>query len=123
MTDEQIVKALERCGNNDWCSDCPYYKSTSTRGVDCYNDLMLDALDIIKRKQVEIDRLKSMDLQVEASKKLEREIKNEAIKDFAESLKTTKATYYCHCGRNIDMTHSLNHDIDMIGRRLTEDSK
>lgn len=60
MTDEQIIEALERCGNNGWCSDCPYYKSTSTRGVDCYNDLMLDALDIIKRKQVEITELREI---------------------------------------------------------------
>lgn len=58
MTDEQIVKALERCGNIGLCKDCPYYHFDSKRGLGCHNNLMLDALDLIQRQQAEIDRLK-----------------------------------------------------------------
>ena len=63
--------------------------------------------------------MKSMDFQVEVSKRLEREIRNEAIKDFAERLKTTKAMHYCKCGKTIDTTQMINDYIDTLVIEIT----
>lgn len=52
-------------------------------------------------------------------KRLEREIRNEAIKDFAERLKTTKAMHYCKCGKTIDTTQMINNYIDTLVIEMT----
>ena len=56
MTDEQIVKALECCGNMNECKkECPL---DDLGGIDkCIHTLMLNALALIKRQQAEIERL------------------------------------------------------------------
>ena len=46
MTDEQIIKALERCGETPKCKECPYGKKCK--------DLPKDTLDLIKRQKAEI---------------------------------------------------------------------
>ena len=88
MTDEQIVKALEclKYGGHS-CVDCKHkiHKGEQRCGLKPCN-IARNAVDLIKRQQAEIDRLKSMDLQIEVSKKLEKEIKTEAIREFAERL-------------------------------------
>lgn len=55
MTDNEIVKALEHC-SIDNCTRCPYEKCDVD--LDCKNMLMHDALDLIKRKQAEIEELR-----------------------------------------------------------------
>lgn len=66
MTDEQIVRALECCGNMNECKkECPL---GDVGGIDkCIHTLMLDALELIKRQQAEIDYLR------EATKKVRAE--------------------------------------------------
>ena len=126
MTDEQIVKALECCGNNGWCSDCPYYKSTSTRGVDCYNDLMLDALDLIKRQQAEIKViLKLVKRQQAEIEDLEKQYNScakrfykEGIKDFAEQV---KMAFYAEFDEIIPSV--MADKIDDIVKEMTEEEK
>ena len=68
MTDEQIVKALECCGNMNECKkECPL---DDLGGIDkCIHTLMLNALDLIKRQQAEIDHLR------EATKKVKSDLK------------------------------------------------
>lgn len=55
MTDEQIIKALTLCTHEFLgCEDgCPYFgKNCRTK-----EDLLKDALDLIKRQKAEIERL------------------------------------------------------------------
>ena len=68
MTDEQIIKALECCKIGE-CNDCPFY------GVkeDCEVELPEEALNLINRKKAEIEQ------EI-------KEIKSEAIKEFAKQL-------------------------------------
>ena len=50
MTDEEIVKALENCANDEMCRECPYF----INGIDCGNQRSEnDYLDLIHRLQSE----------------------------------------------------------------------
>ena len=90
MTDNEIIKALECCGcDNYQCDNCPYAYKTCT--------VYKDSLDLINRQKVEIERLTAM---LEAAEDylyplpfknaFDDELakaKSEAIKEFAERLK------------------------------------
>ena len=85
MTDNEIIKALECLRGNAFdCGECPY---CSCYPAPCEQQVAKDALSLVIRQKEEIERLKNRDLQVEVSEKLEREIKAEAVKEFAERLK------------------------------------
>lgn len=100
MTDEQIIKALECCinGNCDGCYNVLY---------NCMRNAITNALDLINRKNAEIERLREyykmyFDRKAEIEEKqLEidymkdrcslteeyiKKLKSEAIKEFAERL-------------------------------------
>ena len=57
MTGEQVIKALEQCGNIivSSCKDCPLHEKYN---ANCVRELTKDALDLIKRQQAEIYNLK-----------------------------------------------------------------
>lgn len=61
MTDEQVIKALECCASDEGseaCNKCPFNENDI-----CDNDtlaLQKYALDLIKRQQAEIERLKEI---------------------------------------------------------------
>ena len=60
MTDEQIIKALERCfivGSCSGCAGCPL-KPKRQEDANCIDKLVTNTIDLIKRQQAEIDRLK-----------------------------------------------------------------
>ena len=85
MTDNEIIKALECLRGNAFdCGECPY---CSCYPAPCEQQVAKDALSLINRQKEEIERLKNRDLQVEVSERLEREIKAESVKEFAERLK------------------------------------
>lgn len=85
MTDNEIIKALEcLCGNAFDCGECPY---CSCYPAPCEQQVAKDALSLITRQKEGIEWSKNRDLQAEVSEKLEREIKAEAVKEFAERLK------------------------------------
>ena len=52
MTDNEIIKALECCGGKVDCRTCHY----KNRG-DCLTDIKFDVLDLINRKDAEIEKL------------------------------------------------------------------
>ena len=82
MTDKDIIKALECCGNDGEitiCSICPYYLQDRYNDF-CQEDLHRASLDLINRQKAEIERL-------ERHTKMHDEIKAEAIKEFAERLR------------------------------------
>lgn len=109
MTDEQAIKAIECCCENESCRECPL---AEMHGAICIKKLMNTTLDLIKRQQVRIEQevdlnremfekmardeaeierkkkiLDSYALQygtvTDQSKKI-KEIKDEAYKEFAE---------------------------------------
>ena len=57
MTDNEIIKALECCGkpvNEECCSECPYHLG----GQENCHKLLEDVIDLINRKQAEIEELR-----------------------------------------------------------------
>ena len=55
MTDDEIITALECCshrGKKD-CDNCPVNYKTAEL---CFEDVMSDAFDLIKRQKAEIER-------------------------------------------------------------------
>ena len=109
MTDKDIIKALECCGSEFECHNgCPYYHNGqfSCRDLSIYRD----ALALINRQQAEIERLEENEKTVirefrvvnadkerilliaaELSRKL-KTAKAEAVKEFAERLKSRLVT-------------------------------
>ena len=102
MTDAEIIKALECCTTQSSCIGCPYDDTDET----CYKDMRLlkDVLDLINRQKAESERLRKelnivstlyQDeqerykelLDIKCDRCIARD-KAEAIKEFAERLKT-----------------------------------
>ena len=104
MTDEQIIEALECCvryENHMACRGCPFNES----GVCEADGLALQkySLDLIKRQQAEIEELKKVGNKIDslgvvatlmdqkerlvyAKNEWEREVRAEAVREFAERL-------------------------------------
>ena len=80
MTDNEII--------NEWKDEIHRAEYIDSSYCDCIDLILIkNTLDLINCQKEEIKRLKNRDLQVEVSEKLEREIKAEAVKEFAERLK------------------------------------
>lgn len=62
MSDEDIMKALEVHSNEkyDNCEGCPYLKGDFCEGFTKYSKPFRDVLDLIKRKDAEIERLQKL---------------------------------------------------------------
>ena len=88
MTDNEIIKALSICSNeNGICSECPY----SDDYTNCNTRIAKDALDLINRQQSEIERLNKV---YQANQQLINALnksyflaKSEAYKEFAKLLR------------------------------------
>lgn len=87
MNDNDIIKALECCLDNDIldtnCKECPLKK----QNPECMDIMMKAILDLINRQKAEIERLKKENNQFADIGKMYSEIKSEAIKEFAVRLK------------------------------------
>lgn len=119
FTDEQIIKALECCANEDAsCSECPV-----DRDYDCRLRLSLCALETINHLNEENDTLRAM---IEAAEdhynplpfkgifdEKIAEAKAEAIKEFAKSLRTKRGSHGEIWGE----------DIDNLVKEMTEETK
>lgn len=86
MNDNEIIKALKCCGNDE-CSKCPLQD-----GVCSEKDIMKQALDLINRQKAEAERLnkKVEELSEVLSDSIKikvSEIKSETIREFVERLK------------------------------------
>lgn len=108
MTDKEIIKAIKLCGVVGDCSQCPY--CNNNRPVaNCLSIMTKDTLDLINRQKAEIKRLKNrvfckVTIDEEKLRSIVNEkvqeyeldikaIQAEAIKAFAERLKTKKFKY------------------------------
>ena len=77
FTDEDIIKALECCGNQMYvCTD-----------KQCRAKTLGDAVDFIKSQKADIDRLKGSTIvsNIMESQRIKREAKIEAYKEFAKN--------------------------------------
>lgn len=123
MTDNEILKALECCANEQGCENCPANPHRGNYGF-CTPPLIRAAFDLITRQRAEIE-----DLQAEIDKQYEQakadilgnmadggtschwcieQHKAEAIKEFAESLKA-KINIDLSCGA--DSANYLDYDL------------
>ena len=59
MTDNEIIKALECCSQEDKCPNCPYVRVGGCISEDNINILLKDVLNLINRQKAEIERLKT----------------------------------------------------------------
>lgn len=137
MMDEQIIKALHLCANNNGsCRECPLY---STYSANCIKKLMNNTLDLVERQQEMIEAiingqetlskaLVKKDAEIE---RLEAEKDNlirtykacmtDAITEFAEKIKERKY-------QSSDWSHGEHpyvveeDDIDNLLWVLTEES-
>jgi hypothetical protein len=142
MNDNDIIKALECCRigkrEND-CKKCPLYGRVPA----CVGYLTQDALALINRQKAEIDRLNH--IRAELSKEIdklrdmvaqnegvlpryEQLIKAEAIKEFAEKLKSDIDPYQFieEFYINAELAYEVRMDwfneiIDNLVKEMTED--
>lgn len=124
MTDSEVIKALEYCiADRIECDKCALQEECESNPF--YPTIEKYALDLINRQKEEIERLKNRDMQVEVSDKLEREIKAEAVKEFAEKLEEKLGC--CHiisdgeyCGFDCGDTHEC---IDNLLKEMVDEEK
>ncbi len=84
MTDNEIIKALECCSTAQNCTPCKYEPTEYQKGTfGCCNELMKNAIDLIKRQRAEIEELSEV---LSGSGINCAEIKAKAIKEFAQKL-------------------------------------
>ena len=84
LTDEQVIKALECCNQEDGCYECPYEFT-------CYDDkyksiLSKDALDLINRLKAENEK-KSKAVVKAAQEVVDLKIELQAMRNAANSYK------------------------------------
>ena len=99
MTDSEIVKALFECSNNGYneqngsCRNCPYDEKSECP-EECMSMLAKDALDLIKRQQAQLERLRANN---KATMQTIADVRALAIEDFSELLvskaKSTKERF------------------------------
>ena len=58
MTDNEIVKVLECCANNNCTYDCPFYHDSCIKCKYSSSEIIRFAFDLINRQKAEIERLK-----------------------------------------------------------------
>ena len=99
MTEKEIIQALECCADLFDCISCPCKEFCGDLGK-----LQQNALDLINRQQAENKELKTENLilsqkrfnifeRIEFTDKLKKQIKSEAIKEFAVRLKANASTF------------------------------
>lgn len=137
MTDNDITKALECCGKGDFrnCQECKYLYIEVEETENCNDVLARDALDLITRQQLEIERLQKTEIEVddfcrrlchmrmlngraiasyEDLQNYVREEKSKAVKEFAKRLK---------CGVSITSGVITCNDIDNLIKEMVGDTE
>ena len=112
MTDNEIIKALECCKDNN-CNECPI--------EGCTDDIFGNALDLINRQKAENDSLKvdlaKCSIRLDNLYKTADEIKSEAIKEFIDELKNRVINKYEYTDIRVFK------EIDNLVKEMTEVSE
>lgn len=141
MTDEQIIEALKCCNGYD-CETCMALKYCDYTHSGA---LARSSLDIINSQKAKIEKLKTeieriekelteYKLRLKMSECTVDEIKSDAIKEFAERLKSkvndlefrtkthrkTVPTKFCDDNANLVMHECVPEEIDNLVKELTE---
>lgn len=109
-TDNEII--------NEWKDEIHRAEYIDSSYCDCIDLILIkNTLDLINRQKEEIERLKNRDIQIEVSDKLEREIKAEAYKEFAEKLNEKAQIADCFDSYNMVVgTHFIDDLLkEMVG--------
>lgn len=136
MTDEQIIKALDCCHSElgNMCSICPLFDPDNDY---CEDELHKNALNLINRQKAKIESLKQIiDEQDKEIIKLQKRIifweglnyqpeviKSEAIKEFAERLKSISIGLEIGDDKKFKVTVVSTVAIDKIAKEMTEVQK
>ena len=114
MTDNEIIKALERTAS--WvCDECKFHGEMCD-GDKCEKVVAENALDLIKRQKAEIERLqKNIDGLNIFTKNHITVIRLQTIKEFAERLKEK-----LQWGVEFDNKLVFESDIDNLVKEMTE---
>lgn len=114
MNEKDILKALEcHQSTRPNCAECPFHK----RPEDCLESLQRDALELIKSQQTEIKRLNTnMDSMVAEYSRLIANAKSEAIREFAEKLKSNYTIFNISSMVSLDMIFC---DINRLLKEMT----
>lgn len=136
LTDEQIINSVKCCAKQiSNCRQCLYGFNEDDK-FDCEEALGIDTIDLINRKDAEIERLKRIidekdkeilglqkriifwreDLNYQPEK-----IKSEAIKEFAERLKRTSIGLEIGDDKKLKMTVVSTVAIDNLVKEMTEE--
>lgn len=109
MTDEQIIKALDCCHSElgNMCSICPLFDPDNDY---CEDELHKNALNLINRQKAENEWL---------LQKLQQ-AKSEAIKEFAERLKSISIGLEIGDDKKVKMMAVSTTAIDKIAKEMTE---
>ena len=102
MTDNEMIKALECCGLEYYCIECPLNRTQK-----CIPKMSENALSFINRQKAEIERLQKYNTDV-AHKHY-----RDGIKEFAERLKEKRGT----------MCELWDRDIDNLVKEMTESER
>lgn len=112
MKDNEIIKALECCSING-CKNCKY----KGKAPDCMTALQKDTIDLINRQKAEIESLKHRKTELQIRNQELQHEKSEAIKEFAERLKTE--TFLAKAVESVEHVIWMN-EIDNIVKEMTE---
>ena len=104
MTDNDIIKALEKCANLEACEGCPMSSLDKYDTDSCERQIMLYALSLINRLKAEIERLVQ---EKDNLIKTYKECMTEAITEFERRLVS--------CGvKSIEVGHFDNKSYEFI---------
>ena len=119
MTDNEIMQALKcLCGDEIPCKDCAYKSDAFA----CRRMTAIDALELIRRQQKEIERLKiekqSLRSAAVSYKIHYNKARAEAIKEFAERLKDN-----LQWDSGYDDKFAFENDIDVLVKEMAGDAE
>jgi hypothetical protein len=106
MTDKEIIKALEVCGKDRHCTNCPLYKVQKEDGLGCIRNLKIYALDLINRQQTEVEEMHKRVMRLDSEREewsrsaITEKLKNIELQAEIERLKAENEkakTYLANC--------------------------
>ena len=121
MKDDEIIKALEHhASHTDECDNCPNAEISAT---ECSRITAENALNLINRQNVEIERLQSMNqAKLDMIRDIRAELKTakfEAIREFAEKLKY--CVNYVHSPIGESVLYDAIETINSLVKEMTEE--
>ena len=107
MTDNEIIKALERCPQHTECCYCNSLEECGNKRI-----LTTSVFDLINRQKADIESLKHRKTELQIRNQELQHEKSEAIKEFAEELKNCFAI----SGDYLDIINIINNLVkEMVG--------